>query len=167
MNGPQSNQSCHFRVKTVGLCCATARQKHWATDVLWGLGDDSTSGKHCSGYFWNKNDPGPNTSPQSMEYDWGKAGSRAAKVTATKTFVLVIVRIDRWGNKDKFCVFFFLLDYYVQWVLPLPLLGEDWEKIHSTSVKRHCPLQKRLKLICLKNKSQGLLPHKPWKNKDI
>lgn len=42
--GPSQMKAAILGERLEGFCCATARQKHCATDVLWGLGRDSTHG---------------------------------------------------------------------------------------------------------------------------
>lgn len=62
--------------------------------------------------------------------------------------------MDLWGNKENY-IFSYLIITYSEYS-PLSLLGENWGGNTLNLFERYGPLQRRLKLIFLENKNQGL-----------
>ena len=156
MNGPQSNESCHFRVKTGGLLLCNSKTKTLRDRCRTpGAGRRVQLRRITARVISEIRITYDHTLLlPKWTFNWNKSGSHAAKITVTIFFFLsfffAIVRIDLWGNKEKFVwfCFFFFLNYLIitfREYSPLPLSGENWgdggaESTHSTSLKgaAHC-----------------------------
>lgn len=142
MNGPQSNESCHFRVKTGGLLLCNSKTKTLRDRCTLGAGGGPNSTESRLKLFLKSELPRAQTSPPSQRnYNWDKPGTHAGKLPVTKISglvllcVLITVRTDLWRNKETY---FPRLDYYISWALT-PLtedLGEGRGKKHSTLGER-------------------------------
>lgn len=110
MNGPQSNESCHFRVKTGGLLLCNSKTKTLCDRCTPGAGRRIQLHKITAQVISEIRIATTYTLLQSKwNYNCDKSGSHAAKVIVTKIFL---------SSLEKMCKeikgsFFSLSDYYV------------------------------------------------------
>jgi hypothetical protein len=113
MNGPQSNESCHFRVKTRGLLLCNSKTKTLQTDVLPGLGGGGGGERNQLHKITTQviSEIGITSTYTLLQskcnYNWDKSRTHAAKVTLR--FLSSLEQICEEIRRG----IFFPIDYYI------------------------------------------------------